>query len=287
MLDEMSSVIRHFLVHRHGSYVDPPISPKRVSMVAMKIRYLIEQLVPVEVKVISLPRRDFEFQPSWITQPHSRAVKKRVLRLVWEAGADDSACIVYALLICRKYAITVGKKVLSVFRYFRRMAQQDLVEAGLHNLRKLASEHTAKLIIDSISDGHELIELLLRRSFWTRRLLITDTLSCLMAPKPLGSPLSNLRSTCMPSGSFRPITTSNASQRYGVDTIPSNTMTTDVFPSGGIKLSHLQNSSTTSIIKGSRVSFQLERSHCSPALPERPQSFLHTPFYSLVYADCQ
>lgn len=61
MFDEMSSVIRHFLAHRHSSYVDPPIAPKRVSMVAMKIRYLIEQLVPVEVKVISLPRRDLDF----------------------------------------------------------------------------------------------------------------------------------------------------------------------------------------------------------------------------------
>jgi len=55
MLDEVSTVIRHFMMHRHNSgYVEPPISPKQVSMVAMKIRYLIEQLVCVEVKVIFL-----------------------------------------------------------------------------------------------------------------------------------------------------------------------------------------------------------------------------------------
>jgi hypothetical protein len=39
-------------------------------------------------------------------------------------------------------------------RYFKRKASTDLTDADLHHLRKLASEHIAKLIVDSISD-HE------------------------------------------------------------------------------------------------------------------------------------
>jgi len=37
-------------------YSEPPIPPERVSLVTYKIRYLIEQLVSIEVKVPSLGR---------------------------------------------------------------------------------------------------------------------------------------------------------------------------------------------------------------------------------------
>ena len=46
----MSSALRHLL--RHGSTVDETLIPaKRVSLVAMKIRYLIETMVCVEIQV--------------------------------------------------------------------------------------------------------------------------------------------------------------------------------------------------------------------------------------------
>jgi len=43
-------------------------------------------------------------------------------------------------------------------RYFNRKASEDLVEAGLHHLRVTASEHIAKLIIDSNPEyGYDLL----------------------------------------------------------------------------------------------------------------------------------
>jgi len=46
-----ASVVAH-LVRRHGSLVDEsPIPPKRVGFVAIKLRYLIEATVCVEIEV--------------------------------------------------------------------------------------------------------------------------------------------------------------------------------------------------------------------------------------------
>jgi hypothetical protein len=52
MFDDMSSAVRHYLLPRAMTLPEPPIPPKRVSLVTIKIRYLIEQLVNVEVKVL-------------------------------------------------------------------------------------------------------------------------------------------------------------------------------------------------------------------------------------------
>ena len=37
-----------------------------------------------------------------LTRPHSRVITDRVLSLAWEAGGDDKACVIFALLACRK-----------------------------------------------------------------------------------------------------------------------------------------------------------------------------------------
>lgn len=95
-----------------------------------------------------------------MTQPRSRVVKKRVLNLIWEAGGEDKECIVFCLLMCRRYHST-----WTAFngRYFKHKASTDLVESDLYTLRKITSEHIAKLIIDSIQpgEGHLLIDSLL------------------------------------------------------------------------------------------------------------------------------
>lgn len=51
MLDEMSSRVRQYLLPKDNHHPQPPIPPNRVSLVAIKIRYLIEELIPVEIKV--------------------------------------------------------------------------------------------------------------------------------------------------------------------------------------------------------------------------------------------
>jgi hypothetical protein len=51
VFDEMSSTVLEYLLPQDRHHPEPPIPPSRVSLVAMKIRHLIEELIPVEIKV--------------------------------------------------------------------------------------------------------------------------------------------------------------------------------------------------------------------------------------------
>jgi hypothetical protein len=51
MLDEMSSAVRQYLLPKTNHHPEPPIPADKVSVVAIKIRYLIEELISVEIKV--------------------------------------------------------------------------------------------------------------------------------------------------------------------------------------------------------------------------------------------
>ena len=53
MLSNVRSTVRQYLLPKDGPVPEPPIHPDRVSLVAIKIRYLIEELVPVEIKASS------------------------------------------------------------------------------------------------------------------------------------------------------------------------------------------------------------------------------------------
>lgn len=51
MSDGMSSRVRHYLLPTYNRHPEPPIPPRRVSLVAIKIKHLVEELIPVEIKV--------------------------------------------------------------------------------------------------------------------------------------------------------------------------------------------------------------------------------------------
>ena len=51
MFDGMGSRVRQYLLPKDNHHPEPPIPANRVSLVAIKIRYLIEELIPVEIKV--------------------------------------------------------------------------------------------------------------------------------------------------------------------------------------------------------------------------------------------
>src|SRR5271167_1788556 len=107
---------------------------------------------------------------SSITRPHSRVITERVLELVWDAGGDDKACIIFALMACRKFNYPL-KDVTELDRYFRRKSWIELTDADLHKLRVTACDRMAKLIIDSVKDDRYLFtDLLLKRfpSQWER-----------------------------------------------------------------------------------------------------------------------
>jgi hypothetical protein len=54
LFDGVSSAVRQYLLPKDTPHPEPPIPANRVSLVAIKIRYLIEELIPVEIKVLSL-----------------------------------------------------------------------------------------------------------------------------------------------------------------------------------------------------------------------------------------
>lgn len=111
---------------------------RKVTQVARKIRQLMIQLVPLQVK------------ESHITNPKSRIITDGVLKLVESAAHDEPGCVVF----CCVY----------VANYFHRLCSKDLSDADVHVLRAIACEVIAKRLIENQQDEEFLYsELLLRR----------------------------------------------------------------------------------------------------------------------------
>ena len=51
MFDERSSAVWQYLLPQSNHHPEPPIPPNRVSLVAIRLRYLIEQLISAEIPV--------------------------------------------------------------------------------------------------------------------------------------------------------------------------------------------------------------------------------------------
>jgi hypothetical protein len=51
MFDGVSSAVWEYLLPQNSHHPEPPIPPKQVSLVAIRIRYLIEELISAEIKV--------------------------------------------------------------------------------------------------------------------------------------------------------------------------------------------------------------------------------------------
>jgi hypothetical protein len=110
-----------------------------VTKVALRLRYLIEKCVPCEL------------EESSITRAHSHVITSSVIQTAKEAGgAEYDACVVYALLVNK--------------RWFKKQAMLELWDAGLHNLRAIAAEVIAKRVIEAEEDqDHLLGDILLKR----------------------------------------------------------------------------------------------------------------------------
>lgn len=64
----------------------------RVTEIALRLKHLIEQAVPCELK------------ETQITKPHSEIITRGVIELAEEAGdVQDRACVVFCLLICLRW----------------------------------------------------------------------------------------------------------------------------------------------------------------------------------------
>ncbi|ORY85602.1 hypothetical protein BCR37DRAFT_377292 [Protomyces lactucae-debilis] len=109
-----------------------------VTQIARKIRYLIQELLPIQVK------------ESHITNPKSRIVTEGVLDLCEKAGEELPGCVVFATLFCAQH--------------FKRLCVTNLPDADVNSLRQVAAEVIAKRLIERITDTDFLLsEALLRR----------------------------------------------------------------------------------------------------------------------------
>ncbi|KAI5845151.1 hypothetical protein DFP73DRAFT_512794 [Morchella snyderi] len=137
--DTAHDIREHLLPSHNAEHAHPAIPAKRVTKVALRLKYLIEAAVP------------FELKESQITRPHSQIITKEVVALAARAGGDeDRACVVYCLLVC--------------LRWFKRQAKLELFDADLNILRAESCQVIAKRIIEDSEDQDYLFsEVLLQR----------------------------------------------------------------------------------------------------------------------------
>lgn len=90
-----------------------------VTKVALRLKYQIEQVIPCELE-------------EWkVTKANSPVITRKVIKTAREAGGKDyKSCVVYCLLVCK--------------RWFKRQASLELWDADLHDVRAMACEVLAK-----------------------------------------------------------------------------------------------------------------------------------------------
>jgi hypothetical protein len=80
----------HATVPRHQ--LPSAIPAIEVTKVAQRLKYLIEETIPVELEEVR------------VTRPHSNVVTRKVIQLAKEAGGEEyKACVVFGLLVCKKW----------------------------------------------------------------------------------------------------------------------------------------------------------------------------------------
>lgn len=93
-----------------------------MTAIALRLKYQIEQVIPCELEECK------------ITKANSPVITNKVVRTAKEAGRVDgkdySACVVYCLLVCK--------------RWFKRLSNLELWDAELHDVRAVACEIIAK-----------------------------------------------------------------------------------------------------------------------------------------------
>ncbi|KAJ8120661.1 hypothetical protein ONZ43_g2685 [Nemania bipapillata] len=128
-------------IHRDQS-IQSAIPAPEVTKVALRVRYLVQECVPCEL------------EKQQITKPHSKIITQKVITAAKEAGGpDNKACVVYCLLVAK--------------RWFRHQALCELWDAELHELRATACEVIAKHIIESEEDMTYLMHSVLLKRYST------------------------------------------------------------------------------------------------------------------------
>ncbi len=124
-----------------NEFLDPP-SSRQILRIALRLRLLIDNIVPVE------------FDPELIAKPDSSIITPSVVDLAREAAGGKGngkkgtssrryqACLIFALLIVRGW--------------YRKLSFGELHDSELYNAREVAAEYIAKRIIESEEDTNYL-----------------------------------------------------------------------------------------------------------------------------------
>lgn len=120
----------HFLLivlpSTRGEALESAIPPAEVTKVALRLKHQIERVIPCEL------------EESQVTRANSPVITRKVVETAKEAGGKEyKGCVVYCLLVCR--------------RWFKRQALLELWDADLHDLRAVACEVLAKQMYLSLS----------------------------------------------------------------------------------------------------------------------------------------
>ncbi|KZF23335.1 hypothetical protein L228DRAFT_219586 [Xylona heveae TC161] len=129
----------HLLPTHRQEAIRSAFPAEEVTKVALRLKYQIEQVIPCEL------------EEAQIVKAHSPILTHKVQKTAAKAGGDEyGACVVYCLLVCKKW--------------FKRQATLELWDADLHNVRAVACEMLAKHIIETQEDQQYLLQdVLLRR----------------------------------------------------------------------------------------------------------------------------
>ncbi|KOS22653.1 Calcium channel YVC1 [Escovopsis weberi] len=120
------------LLSQHHGRIDAAVPPKEVTKVCLRLRHLVQEILPYEVDV------------GLITDPNSRIITQDVLKAAKEAGGEEyKGCVVYCLLV--------------VSSWFKQEADIELWNAGQHNVRAEACGVIAKFIIEAEEDTSYLL----------------------------------------------------------------------------------------------------------------------------------
>jgi hypothetical protein len=120
----------------------PPVDPKEVTKIALRLKHQIEQVIPCEL------------EEEQITKAHSPILTQAVLDTAKQAGGDQNqACVVFCLLQVKKW--------------FTKQSTAELWDADLHNVRAVAAEMMAKRLIEAEEDNNYLFEEILLKRYST------------------------------------------------------------------------------------------------------------------------
>ncbi|KXL49513.1 hypothetical protein M433DRAFT_454257 [Acidomyces richmondensis BFW] len=137
--------LRALLPTSSGDNVTSAIPAKQVTLIALRLKYQIEQVIPCELPV------------ERITQPHSNVITAGVIATAKSAGKiagsseDYNACVVYCLLIVK--------------HWFKMQSLIELWDADLHIVRGTACEVIAKHIIENEEDIQYLMQSVLLKRY--------------------------------------------------------------------------------------------------------------------------